>query len=453
MAPKKTDTGRRKLLIAGAGGLGVLGLAAAGLNVFKSPPARTATVPTPVPPPSTPVPVPSAAVNLPPLKPVTLSAGRANAVRAADEIIEHYARVLQNPSAVIHAVRGFGRDFKLADGSNAVDWLCAHFAAEKTVNGQKYVYFPRPAEVHDNSFLKTFLEAGVSPDQPIIAGGNRYTLKQLGEHAKLTFRCNPNNFAQYDKDLYHEHLPWCLIAFSTLTPPAQPTWANAYGEVINLAEVIDKGVASYEADCAGVREAIASNQSEPERFREVMRKHSCFGMHAIYGFFASLNNGYRNNNLNERLNQLLDVTTHRLRGDSAALDQEFAEAGQKSEADPRTVAQLQTIGLTVPGLTEAFRLRAQIKLIGHAFEAINFTRLHKLFTLTPEQNRRMLEAEQKLYEYIVKLRATDLEPLRKFQNDSKFVSDIVISLGHAARAMKLLTPDNPDTVAMNVKRK
>src|SRR5438477_9977674 len=84
---QKTDSGRRKLLIAGAGGLGVLGLAAAGLNLFKSPSATTTTVPTPVSPASTPIPAPTVAVNLPPLKPVTLPVSRANAVRAADEII------------------------------------------------------------------------------------------------------------------------------------------------------------------------------------------------------------------------------------------------------------------------------------------------------------------------------------------------------------------------------
>ncbi len=445
-ASPHADAGRRRFLIAGAGGLGALAFGLAGCD--SSSPKTTGATPTPTTMPASPPPTPAAVVNLPPLKPLTLPANRVNAVRATNELIEHYARVLQNPSATIHAVRAFGKGFTLADGQNAVDWLCSQFAAEKMVLGQKYVYFPRPVEVHDNSFLKTFIEAGVSPDQPITVSGNKYTLRQLGDHAKLTFRCNPNNFAQFDPLLYHDHLPWSLIAFGLLTPPAQPTWVNAYGEKLDLSVILDKAVANYETDCTGVREAVIGNKSEPEQFRAVMRKHSCYGMHAIYGFFSCLNDGYRNNNLNDRLSGLLDVTILRLKGDSAALDQEFTEAGKKSNV-PEANAKLQGFGLTIDMLTEAFKLRGQIKLIGHAFEAINFALLHKLFTLTPDQQRRAKEAEQQLYGLLVKLRATDLEPLRKW--DSKFVSDIVIALGHADRAMKLLTPENPDTASFIAK--
>ncbi len=439
--------GRRKFLIAGAGGLSALAFGLTGCDnpAAKSTGTGTTTTPSPV----TATPTPVAVVNMPPLKPLKLTANHANAVRATNELIEHYARVLQNPSATIHAVRAFGKGFTLADGQNAVDWLCSQFAAEKMVLGQKYVYFPRPVEVHDNSFLKTFLEAGVSPDQPITVGGNKYTLKTLGDHAKLTFRCNPNNFAQFDPLLYHDHLPWSLIAFGLLTPPSQPTWVNAYGEKLDLSVILDRAVANYETECAGVREAITENKSEPEQFRAVMRKHSCYGMHAVYGFFACLNDGYRNNNLNDRLNGLLDVTILRLKGDSAALDREFTEAGQKSNVTEAN-ARLLGFGLTIDLLTEAFKLRGQIKLIGHAFEAINFVLLHKLFTLTPEQQRRVKEAEQQLYGLLVKLRATDLEPFRQW--DSKFVSDIVIALGHADRAMKLLTPENPDTASFVAKK-
>ena len=47
---------------------------------------------------------------------------------------------------------------------------------------------------------------------------------------------------------------------------------------------------------------------------------------------------------------------------------------------------------------------------------------------------------------IVRLRALDWGSLRQSLGE-KFVSDIVIALGHAARALKLLTPQNPDTIA------
>jgi len=99
----------------------------------------------------------------------------------------------------------------------------------------------------------------------------------------------------------------------------------------------------------------------------------------------------------------------------------------------------------IKAVAEVMRDRKQIQLIGHALEAINYGLLHKLFTLTPNQKKRVLDGERALYEYLVKLRATDLGPFNNWY--SKFVSDMVIAMAHASRALKLLTPGNPDTAA------
>ena len=113
--------------------------------------------------------------------------------------------------------------------------------------------------------------------------------------------------------------------------------------------------------------------------------------------------------------------------------------------DEKNEKNVKTKGAPPPNTIEVMRDRKQIQLIGHALEAINYGLLHKLFTLTPNQKKRVLDGERALYEYLVKLRATDLGPFNNWY--SKFVSDIVIAMGHASRALKLLTPDNPDTAA------
>jgi hypothetical protein len=365
-------------------------------------------------------------------------------VRAANEIIEHYARDLNVPSPLIHALRGMGKGFTLADGTKAVDHLCSKFAADKEVNGKRYIYFPRDVEVHDDSFLKTFLEAGVSPDQPIIVRGQKYTLRDLGESAKALFRCDPQDLSRYDPALLHSHLPWQLIAFSILMTPAQAVWTNAYGETINLAPVIDRGLAAYETTCAGLRETLSQGGSEPAAFRTEIKKYSCFGLHATYSFFSCLKHGYRNDNLPERARQLLDLTIYRLQGDSEAIDREYAEAAQKG-VSAETLAKFRELGITNEQAVEAFRLSSQIKLFGHAFESINYVRLHRLFNLTSEQQRQAQTGELLFYDHIVKLRAMNLEPFKHWNR--RFVNDTVVALGHAARAMKLLTPGNPDTLA------
>jgi hypothetical protein len=372
-------------------------------------------------------------------------------------MLEKHSRKLANASALIHAVRGFGKGFTLADGSKAVDHLCSRYAADKEVNGKRYVYFQGSAEVHENSFLKTLLEAGVSLDQPVVAGGNRYTLRDVAESGKALFRCDPKALFKYDDhrfrydptfnpprqtatgqpadmrgELVHEHLPWGLIAFSILTPPDQAVWTNAYGETIDLPVVIDHSLAEYESSCALGLETLMRGERASKNFRDEIKKYSCFGMHSAYGFLACLKHGYRSDNLPERVKQMMDLLTYRLKGDAEAINDEYASAAEGQNAPQQ--------------LVEAFKLRAQIKLLGHAFEAINYAKLHHLAAFTPAQERRIQTGEQAFYASLVRMRAMDWVMMQKALGE-KFVSDIVIALGHAARAMKLLTPQNPDTIA------
>jgi hypothetical protein len=127
---------------------------------------------------------------------------------------------------------------------------------------------------------------------------------------------------------------------------------------------------------------------------------------------------------------MMDTLTYRLKGDAEAIVTEYAAQGQGAP----------------PQVVEAFRVRALVKHYGHAFEAINFARLHKLVTFSPAQERRIQAGEQAFYESLVRMRALDWGVPRRMLGD-KFASDIVIALGHAARAMKLLTPQNPDAIA------
>ncbi|HYE75093.1 MAG TPA: hypothetical protein VEF04_17260, partial [Blastocatellia bacterium] len=132
---QKANQGRRKFIFAGVGTLTAVAVGAGGYSAgwFSS-----QAVPSPTP---TPVSLMSATA----LNPLSLSADLPNAIRACDELTRHYTHALDNPYTIIHSVRAFGKDFKRADGSNAVDYLCSKFAAEKEINGKRYVYFQREA--------------------------------------------------------------------------------------------------------------------------------------------------------------------------------------------------------------------------------------------------------------------------------------------------------------------
>ena len=388
------------------------------------------------------------------LVPAKMSADAANARRAAEEMLEHYTRDLNNPSAIIHAIRGFGRDFRLADGSSAVDHLCRRYALDKEIGGRRYVYFKRDAEVHENSFLKTFLEAGVNPDQPVTVGDRNYTLRDVAEGGKALFRCDPRNLFRYDADEYrydtsfraprppgappedprgqliHEHLPWGIIAFSLLVSPNNDSWVNAYGEKIELTSVIDRSLAEYESTCALGRQQILRGEAAPAPFREEIKKYSCFGLHTAYCYLPSLRRGFGPKDLGSRVRDMVDLLTWRLKSDAEAIVEDYVREGK---------------GTSAP-LVDAFTTRALVKLYGHAFETINYAKIHGLVTFTPSQERRIADGERAMYESLVRLRAMDWGMLRRSLGD-KFISDIIIALGHAVRGLRLPTPQNPDAVA------
>jgi alternative sigma factor RpoH len=178
---------RRNFLLLGGGAIAAAGVGFAGYRAGWFASTK----------PGIEAPKPAIARKLPP---VTLEPNYENALRSVNELTEYYARAIDNPYVLIHAVRGFGRNFTRTDGSNAVNRLCTAYAADKEVAGKRYVYFERINEVHDNSFLKTFLEAGVSNDQKLSVSGREYSLVDLGNSAKALFRFDPQNLKRFDPE-------------------------------------------------------------------------------------------------------------------------------------------------------------------------------------------------------------------------------------------------------------
>lgn len=384
-----------------------------------------------------------------PLPPLELAATQAGAIQAATEIVTHYTRALDNASAGIHAVRAMGRTFRLEDGTLAIDTLCSRYGQVKVIGEKRYVYFPREHEVHDNSFLKTFLEAGVGPEHQILAGGQRFTLRDLGESAKALFRFDPTDIRRFDPILPEEHLPWGLIAFSMLVPPTEPRWTNAYGESIDLNEVIDQGLADFESVCRLLLTPETPAVGESVAFRSRITRYSCGGFHSTYSFFSAYRHGYRGNNLQARLEALADNIITRLQRDADANRLETEAARTSGEKYLRQMGtgrdgKRRGEGPIPTSMIDVLSMINGIKLTGHALETLNYVRLHNLLPLSSLQLRRIVAGEEALYRDLVRLRSFDLDAYYRW--DPKFVSDLVIAVAHALRGIKLLGPDNPDQV-------
>jgi len=437
--PGSASTGRRKALIGiGAGvGLGLVGLGGYRAGWFGREAEEAAIAPK------------GERKAARPLPPLELAPTQAGAIQAATEIVTHYTRALDNASAGIHAVRAMGRTFRLGDGSLAVDALLSRYAEERQINGRTYLHIPRQHEAHDNSFLKTLLEAGVSLDQSFPVAGRKYTLRDLGESAKALFRFDPTDIRRFDPVLPEDHLPWGLIAFSILVSPAEPRWTNAYGEPIDLNEVIDHALADFESVCRLLLTAETPAVGESAAFRSRIVRYSCGGFHSTYSFFSAYRHGYRLNNLRGRLEELADHIITRLQRDADAnrLETEVARtSGQKyiSQMGIGRDGKRRGEGPVPASLIDVMSLVNGIRLSGHALETLNYARLHNLVPLTSLQLRRIMMGEESLYRDIVQLRSFDLDAYYRW--DPKFVSDLVIAMAHALRAIKLLGPENPDLV-------
>lgn len=426
------DEGRRKLLLAGLGGAGTLAIA--GIAGYKAGWFGSSS------PNQAPVATSSEYAALPP---ATISPTTENAIKSADEYIVHYARELRDTASVSHAIISQGKKFALKDGTVGVDFLCSRFASEMEVNGKKYVYFPADQEAHTNSFLMAFLDCNVSLDQPIKAGNGSYTLRDLKDSARALFRCDPGNLQRYDPELLHRHLPWAMMALPTLVKPKESVWTNAYGEKIVLDDVIDSGLKAFERDCSGVTAAIGRGEPEPLPFRQEMSRYACFGFHMTYAALMCVRNGYTANNLRKRAFDLLDNAIYRMEGDPAALDKETAMASQYGQDYINNIGgKNRTNGKPPAQVIELMRIRYRILAVGHALEAVNYAKLHALYSFSPEQADRIAKGEKTLHADLAKLAAMDMAPFLRWY--PKFVSDTVIAISHASRAMKLLTPANPD---------
>ncbi len=123
----------------------------------------------------------------------------------ATRLIEEHAITPQDPWALIHVVPTSGSGCR-PNGESAAANVLRTGVRERVVHGKRDLYIATSLEVHTNSFLKTFLEAGVPPSEGIQLGNRLLHLADLGEGAKALLRFDPTTFDRNDP-------AWSLIGF------------------------------------------------------------------------------------------------------------------------------------------------------------------------------------------------------------------------------------------------
>lgn len=303
----------------------------------------------------------------------TGSGGVAEAVGPLRALIQRYASKKDDPWTMMHGVRAFGKGFTLDEGP-AVDYLCAHFLKEKEVAGARYLSMPGEAEGHANTLLKTFLEAGVSLDHPIMAVGRRRTVGDLLTGAKQLFTFDPS-LSLLDKS--RDEMAWSIIAFSITTPPDQDVWKNAHGQEIRLREIVATGFSVVEQASADYRSAM--QKGIMPTWKDRIGNFTCGGTHLIYSLAVAVRFGYLGQEGRRRLARLLDLLIWRLKADPHLADRYF-EMVVKTSGDRARPYQLDT----------------RLKFIGHSMEILNYAKMFGLFTPNAAQQAQIHAAKETL---------------------------------------------------------
>jgi len=282
------------------------------------------------------------------------------AARAGDDgvaLIQTHATRLDDPWVLAHGTRAMGREFAVRGGRRAVDVLLERSLASLPANGKAALGFPLDVEVHQNSFLKTLLEAAVPLDHRFVHQGVRRTLQDVVDGAHLLFRpqwatAEPNR------------LPWSLIALTWTIPPLRRKWTNAWGEPVALDTVVETALGMLERAQAPVAEAMRAGR--PLTAQAPVHGFTCGGTHMIYALLSAVHQGYGGGDRAKRVRQQVEILVWRLSADADLIDRFYA---------PRA---------SVPGAA-IYQLDAKLKVLGHAEECLALAEKRRLVTLTPAQ--------------------------------------------------------------------
>jgi hypothetical protein len=318
--------------------------------------------------------------------------------------IERYAITSEDPWALVHAIRGVGRGCRL-DGESAAAYVLRTCVRAQEVSNRRYLYIPADIEVHSNMFLKTFLEAGVPSAERFSCDGRVYQLKDLGDGAKALFRFDPHTFDRND-------LAWSLIAFAELQAHE---WENAYGQRIQLAEVVSFGLQVIQEATQGLKPYVSAALPLPKKMP--IHSFTCGGTHLCYSLLVAAKHGYLQAAGGDVMQDQLQMLLYRLQADPDLIDRHYREIP------------------TAPG-ADLFRAGAKLKILGHALECLGYAQRHGLLQPSPIQRTQIEKATREVQGLLAYLTTLDLAAIRR--RHAQLVRQVIGDTCHAYRGLSLV---------------
>jgi hypothetical protein len=362
-------------------------------------------------------PVRALASELPPVQhrvPQTL----AGSDRALRDLIARHAVATDDPWVLMHGIRAIGRKWSVA-GEPAIDYLCAHELRERSEAGRTYLAMPVEVEGHQNTFLKTILEAGVGSDQQITVAGRRRKVADLLHDAKQLFTYEPSKI-----NGSADELSWSIIAFAMTTSPNQDSWTNARGRQIRLRDVVAYAFDTLDWAAADFRKAMAAGRTPTGKDR--IENFTCGGTHLIYAVGVAVRYGHLGEGGRRRFAEQLRMLIWRLRVDPLLLDDYYKAV---AKAYPDKAARWRP-----------YQLDSRLKFLGHAFEILSYNGLFRLAPLNSEQERQVEQAGQLLAQTVREVATLNLQAIKR---ENRKLFDLLIGDAcHAYHGIHMVRGEN-----------
>jgi hypothetical protein len=320
------------------------------------------------------------------------------------QFIEQDAVTSDDPWAIVHAIRAVGRGCRI-NGESAAAYVLRTCVRAQEVNNRRYLSIPANIEVHSNMFLKTFLEAGVPSSEMFSCDGRVFQLQDLGDGAKALFRFDPRTFDRND-------LAWSLIAFAELQAHE---WDNAYGQKIQLTEVVSFGLQALQEATQGLKPYVAANLPLPKKMS--IHSFTCGGTHLCYSLLVAAKHGFLQAAGGDILQDQLQMLVYRLQADPDLIDRYYRKISP------------------APGI-DLFRAGAKLKILGHALECLGYAQTHALWQASPIERKQIEQVTQEgqgLLSYVMTL---DLAPIRR--RHVELVQQVIGDTCHAYRGLSLV---------------
>jgi hypothetical protein len=317
-----------------------------------------------------------------------------------------YCATLSFPSGALHAIRAFGRETPLGPG-DPFRLVLENFAQETAAGDKLCLQVPVEKEGHRNLMLMNLLEKGCEPELEFTVQGRRYQFRDFIDSARM--------LATYPGTLPIDEHSWTLIALAPLTPPQQPRWKNAFGDTVDLQQMIDDSSDALWRATERIRTADLT-QPDPPRDCPVLA-YACGGMHLLAALAVPLASGY--------------ATPERRRKFAAHMQ----TAMRRLQYDEQVIASVerQNVQLAGPEAARAVAFDARVKFLGHLLEVVRYTDLHGLYEFSPAERQAVRDAAGRLCAVLVGSRDMKFE---RYKRDRFHYESMTTGICHAYNALR-----------------